>query len=257
MKSIWLASMIFGEIVLATGCAKMPVVHSMWRDDNSTNSVQYYEDSKNQIKWTVLNDQDNLYVQIKTTNPKIAQMVLRDGLTLYVDTLSGKHKGCSLLVRNKPEGLMERIMPRGRRPDMKSLATRSFDEAYWEKGGEKIFMDLKYEKTEYLASYGNDMSDGFSCLLIFPANFFNYKKQLHEHLPISLGLSLKSEEFKLPSMSKVNPEGNGNTGMRGTPGGMGGGMGGGRRGGGGMPQFGGSSESNSLETWVQVFLTNK
>lgn len=268
MKNVWFSSLVFGGIVLIVGCSKIPVIQSTWKNDNSSELVRYFEDSKNQIKWAVLNDNENLYVQIKTTNPKVVQMIMNDGLTLYVDTLAKKHKGCFLLVRNKQEGMIGMKPMLNRRQEMNSRISRNFDEAYWEQGGEKRFMDLQFEKTDYLATYGSDRSGEFSCSLVLPVKFFNYKRQLQEHRPVSLGLILKSEGIKLP-MGK-NPEGGE---MRGRAEGgemLGGGMGGGMPGGGGGMPGGGmggrgmhrggmptdsSSSSNSLEIWIGAFLS--
>ncbi|MDP4205310.1 MAG: hypothetical protein Q8859_04875 [Bacteroidota bacterium] len=247
---------ISGLLLVLCGCSKAPIVQSSWYNSSRSTVQKAYEDPKERIGWIVSNDENRLYVQIRIPGQKYQQVIFREGLTLYVDTLGKKKEGCSFRVRNVMNGMMPgmRRMERGESVEAKSemgemnpmagdesprneverrsLTPRNFDEAFWKFGTDEMFINMKFEKTDFIAKSYMDQTGVLVCVIGIPLKEINYVNKLNSHKPMEIGLELGSKD-QMNGLKAFAREGEQNSG--GMRGGMRGGMGGGRGGMGGGP----------------------
>ena len=113
-------------LVLAVSCAKHVVYKTSWQEDtivmdgidDDWKGKMYY-DSKSKMMYGINNDNTNLYVKIKATDPTSLRKIMMGGFTFWMDTV-GKNKKM-IEIRYPLEGSMAGMMDKkGNRQGQKS-----------------------------------------------------------------------------------------------------------------------------------------
>jgi hypothetical protein len=141
-KSNYLPALILASLVWAA-CAKLPQTQSRWAPtlDQAAPYSGYDADSK--VSWQIANDQQNLYINLRSPMAHISHNILLNGIQVVVDTL-GKKKGQFTLkyplgMNAGEPGKPLNPMPRGGGPD--PLGLNAPREGSWTVNEETTYLD--------------------------------------------------------------------------------------------------------------------
>ena len=259
-------------LILLFSCSK-DVTNSLWhnkdimqeKESGDLETPLRFVDPKSRLQYTVLNDNENLYICIKAMEDQTQLTLMRSGLQLWIDTTGRNKKSINISYPLPGENSNA-----GPRTDMKPGGTR----------------DKNTFHSQFLLAHNDMMLTGFKAPvngLVPIENKFGiavnirwdsigtlvYKARIpfrtfyHESLTAHDLAKVFSITLIMPPLARNQNSGNGNHrgsrggGMGGMRGGMGGGMGGGMHGsmrGGGRPGGYDSAQSNDLSAGATIKL---
>ncbi len=223
-------------LVAFLACKKLPLSKAYWESTVLDNPevINGYDESSG-LRWTVSNDETNLYFRMDVDNRATMMSLFRNGLLLKFDTM-GKKKESAYL----------------RYPVIK----RSHENALWHSGGQSLNINLLLNQTEFDAHIGFDTAGILHYYAVIPLNEI-YAGAKSDKTQLSMCIEL--QPFQIPgSANRENMQGfrrpEGHPGGR--PGGGPPGRGTGRHGG-YMQQMPDFSSMQEVEIWFKLQMASK
>lgn len=153
------------------------------------------------LKWWLMNDANNLYIKIETSDKDAQGALMMNGLKLYFDTVKQKSLSTCLAYSRpagQPEAMRPMAPPQGADtssalfvPHRRENISRTFTKAVWK----EMPYDLEMEVTDFAASFTLDTNDVLTCYAVVPLKLIcgGGLRRIH-NLSVGLLISGKSNE---------------------------------------------------------------
>ncbi len=154
--------------------------------------------NKSDIKWWLMNDADNLYIKLETTNRDAQGALMMNGLTFYFDTVKQKSHTTSLIYTNRKEPRVQTNTRQEQRdinpsnamfsPQRRENLSRNYNKAI----SNEMPYDLEMEMTDFSASFMLDTNNVLTCYAVIPLKLIHSGglPRIH-HLSIGIEISGK------------------------------------------------------------------
>lgn len=210
------AALIFA---MQTGFAKEIVVSaSSWKSGEAfpTAAAGFYEASD--LKWWLMNDANNLYIKIETTDKDAQGALMMNGLKFYFDTVKQKSLSTCLAYSRpagQPEAMRPMAPPTGADtsnalfvPHRRENISRTFTKAVWK----EMPYDLELEVTDFSASFTLDTSDVLTCNAVIPLKLIcgGGLRRIHN---LSIGILISGKDPNAQGLEKQRKEDSGRSDM--------------------------------------------
>ncbi len=95
-------------LFLFASCANLPLYQSKKIDSKDEISDLRYYDEENKILYDIYNDEDNIYISVKTSYYYSQVKILRMGLTIWIDQKAKKNKDKGIVFPQKKEFMRDK-----------------------------------------------------------------------------------------------------------------------------------------------------
>lgn len=258
-------------IVLLSSCAGKKELVTYWKPDLKADQVKITGyDFESKLKWTASNDNDYLYFDISCSDPTMQQVILRSGVTVYLDTAHRKREYVYFkypVIRRPPQqrGNRQRSsyqQQQGIDPQM--IEAIKMSPVYWQDGEIWRLEDPLSDSSKFQSSISIDSTKALKLFVAVPLENLHPKginglDKLSVGFTIQRGMSGRSRGGQAGGQRMTGGSGGG--GGRGGRGGRGGG-GGGRGGsggsmGGGQMTSGMSQGGGPIAFWYTTTLSKR
>jgi hypothetical protein len=257
-------------ILILNSCSGLTELPTWWGNSASSPDIKatgYNPDTK--TGWMSYNDSTHLYFAFSFFEPRMQTVILRSGMTVFIDTTGKMKEGCfvrfPLIRREIISGVQtdQKLQPRqgsggrSQRTSTEMLLDQAQGfELQWQKGNEVIQVNPSMEKTDFKTSVGLDSAYALNMVIGVPLKMINLSG-LPALNKMVIGLRFGASPAggatggERPRMSGGNQQAVLGGSNAGTGGGGGGGGRGGRGGGGGRGGSGGGSGGSGAGAQVE------
>ncbi|RLD82469.1 MAG: hypothetical protein DRJ10_05025 [Bacteroidetes bacterium] len=272
MRKIKMLGLLTLVILVAISCAKLPLYQANEIVNKNTASCRYY-DSNGKIMYDIYNDNNNLYVQMQTSDFIAQTKIIRMGFTLWLAQNGKKSREKGIVFPQKHEGNGTVIGKGGRHEGRNNsfddkqkqqqeqlkesfrLSTKNMALIGFYSKNSKTAVNIELDKSDIHVSVSFDKDNVLHYEAIIPfEKIFTEEKFNDSILSIGLESGYFDSEYR-GERPQDGMRGGGNKGM-GRPGG-------GKSGGHGRPATNGSKDeqrsdmSEAIKVWFRVKLNNQ
>lgn len=136
------------------------------------------KDLKSGVGYTVVLDDQSVTLAFDFSGPMRLMQLARNGFSVYVNEKGKKSGDVGLIVSGirPPQPPERRELPQGEDKDHKSKTGTPgdvvFEQAFWKKGSDSIFLDLTNETTGFKV-YLDCTDDKYRCVVVIPSGSVN------------------------------------------------------------------------------------